>query len=189
MPLMDRLLVNWSGAGVNGLAVNVLHFNQAENVANPLAVSTAYTKIRTCMPVGTSTTINNNGDTIEATTGELTTVWAGTGGGTNPGTATFNPAAGVGACVTWITGVIIAGHRVTGRTFLVPLSVDSYDTSGTLTEACKTAIGEFATELLTHTSLAVWHRPTSPGASDGAVASCVGYRLRDKVAILTSRRD
>jgi hypothetical protein len=141
------------------------------------------------MPVGQTITVPGTGEVIEDTTGELLDVWTAAGGGTVVGTAGGVVAGGVGACVSWNTGGIIGGRRLRGRTFLVPLSSTAYESNGTLTSSALTAIGAFANGLMASGPLAVWHRPTSAGGSDGNSYGVISNRIRDKVAFLSSRRD
>lgn len=186
---LARVEVAWSGAGVNGAAVNVLHY--AADVGDPDsgAISAAYVELRPILNTSTSVTIPNSGDVIEDTTGTLVRPWTSTLGGTALGTAAFNPAAGVGAVVGWTTGGIIDGRRLRGRTFIVPLATVAYDADGTLTTTAIAALEDFANALMASGPLAVWHRPTTSGGSDGNSYGVIGFRVRDKVAVLRSRRD
>lgn len=103
-------------------------------------------------------------------------------------------AGGVGAMVAWQTLVIWRGHKVQGRTFLVPL-VGIQDSDGTLsatainqiTTACDTLRGAFPLGMV------VWARqfsaPPNSTQVDGVTASISGNIVRDKTGILRSRRD
>ena len=105
------------------------------------------------------------------------------------GTGAVGAAAGVGACVSWLTGGIVGGRRLRGRTFLVPLHNSTYDTDGTFTSGVLTALTAFQTAMRAAGPLAVWHRPTTPGGTDGTSYGVIGARVRDRVAFLSSRRD
>lgn len=185
------MVVEWSGVNIVGRAVNVLHFDGSDSDVDPADVKTAYTLLQSALPISTTITIPNTGDVIDDATGNLVRVWAGTGGGAVSGSSTDTSAAGVGACVTWNTGAIVGtpAHKLRGRTFLVPLSTFAYDQSGTLTVAQLAAVNAFATSLRTNNVLGVWHRPTTSGGSDGTSSGVISHQVRDKVAILTSRRD
>lgn len=186
---LNRVVVSWAGGSVAGLAVNVLHY--AGDVGSPdsALIKAAYDAVKANIPNNVTMTIPNSGDVIEDTTGELLSVWTSTGGGTVTGTASPAQAAGVGACVTYRTGGIINGRKLRGRTFLVPYAASSYDTDGTLTTNGKTFTDAFATAIMASGPLAVWHRPTTAGGSDGNSYGAVLAITHDKVAYLSSRRD
>lgn len=186
---LARIVLQWSGAPVVGGGVTVLHFAGDAGTPDPAAIKGAFQAIAAGMPSSVSITVPDSGDVIEDTTGELVNVWSSTGGGTFTGTNVGNVAAGVGACITWLTGGIINGKRLRGRTFIVPLSNNSYGTDGTLEPSMLANLETLASGLQASGPLAVWHRPTSAGASDGNSYGVVSHRIRDKVAILTSRRD
>lgn len=187
---LHRMIVAWAGAPVKGAAVNVLHFDGAESAApNPADVLTAYQQLSGVLANTTGVTIPTSGDTIEDTTGELVGTWAAAGGGAVVGTAGNLAAAGVGASVSWLTGGIVRGHRLRGRSYIVPLSLQAYDSDGTLTAPALTAVQNFGNALVGGNVLAVWHRPTSKGAADGTSYGAIQARVRDKVAFLSSRRD
>lgn len=185
---MKRIVVSWDGPQIVGNAVNVLHFGETINdiAANVLA---AYGNLAGALPTGVTITVPDNGEFIDELTGELTGVWTEVGtGGTVTGVAGQASAfAGVGACVSWLTGGIVGGHRVRGRTFLVPLSVNASDDDGTLNEAIRVLIEDFADDMLT-ADVGVWSRPKAGGPA-GSFWPATSSRLRDKAAFLSSRRD
>lgn len=186
---LHRVVVSWAGSSVVGRAVNVLHFAGDNPLNSVSAIVQAYNAINPLMPNNVNVTIPSSGDTIEDTTGTLVDVWTASGGGTFPTQGAPLAAAGVGACVTWTTGGIVNGRRLRGRTFLVPLSTACYEANGTLTQAALDGLGNFATQLRAAGPLAVWHRPTTKGGSDGNSYGVISHTVRDKVAYLSSRRD
>jgi hypothetical protein len=107
-------------------------------------------------------------------TGNLLAVYAVTPPAQVTGTqsTTYNRAAGIR--VDWGTGVILSGRRLTGRTYLVPVSSGAFDANGLVTSATVSAIQAANSTLLTSLdlvgNLGVWSRTT-------------------KGAILTGRRD
>lgn len=131
---------------------------------------------------------------IDTATGELLdelpfepgTVIAGTG------SSTFS--APSGACINWNTSGIVNGRRLRGRTFIVPLSDAAYQSDGTIVDTSRTNLQAIANTYADASvglgiDGAIWHRPTSPGAADGAAAGITSATVGDRVAILKSRRD
>lgn len=194
MTTLNRLVISWEGSMVVGSAVSVLHFDGSDNAAPPVAaIKTAFSNATLMFPSGLNIVIPNTGDQIESTTGNLSGVWSTTGGGTVAGGNTVPPAAGVGACIGWTTGGIVNGtkgpRKLRGRTFLVPLSTAVYESNGTLSTSALTSLQTLADAIRTSGPLGVWHRPTTPGGTDGNSYGVQSGRVRDKVAYLSSRRD
>lgn len=100
------------------------------------------------------------------------------------GTGASNFSAAAGACVTWNTSLYLGGRRVRGRTFLVPLSMGAFQIDGTLAAATVTTLQTAAATLLGGTPGLVI--ATAPGTGYASVTSA---SIRDKTAILRSRRD
>jgi len=185
---MKRIVVNWSGGSVQGLAVTVLHFD--DNTSGiAAAVLGAFQGIAPILPDSVVVTVPDNGEMIDETNGQLVGVWTEVGtGGTVPGGAVSGAsAAGVGGCVTWLTGGIVNGHRVRGRTFIVPLVTSVYEDDGTLTASSYSLMNGFGADL-TAAGLEIWSRP-SVAVPTGSAWPVTGHRVRDKVAFLSSRRD
>lgn len=173
-----------------GLAVNVLHFSASDPAVPPVAaIKTAYQSLTNILPTNVTITVPGTGDTIDDTTGELTGVWSTAGGGSFVGAGTAVSAAGVGACVGWQTGGIVGGKKLRGRTFIVPLHNATYEGDGTLSPSTLSALDTFGSQLRAAGPLAVWHRPTTKGGTDGNSYGVIAHRVRDKVAYLSSRRD
>lgn len=194
MTSLNRLVIAWSGAGVVGTAVSVLHFSASDNSAPPVAaVMAAFDAQKNNFPSGLTLTFPGTGDVIDDTTGNLTGVWSSAGGGVVTCTGTGPNAAGVGACIGWTTGGIVNGtkgpRKLRGRTFLVPLSGAVYDGDGTITPGSLVSLQSLANALQASGPLAVWHRPSSATATDGNSYGVISARVRDKVAYLSSRRD
>jgi hypothetical protein len=194
MTTLHRLVLSWSGPQITGSAVSVLHWSGSDNSAPPVAaVLAAFNAQKTSFPSGVTMTVPNSGDSIDDSTGALTGVWSAAGGGAVGMTGLSACAAGVGACIGWTTGGIVIGKRgprkLRGRTFLVPLQKDAYDGSGTLDQNTQTGLQTLANALQAAGPLAIWHRPSAAGASDGNSYGVISARVRDKVAYLSSRRD
>lgn len=128
---------------------------------------------------------------IDPATGMMESVQNGTQPAVVQGAGGNQFSAASGACIGWLTGGIRNGRRVRGRTFVVPIAYDQYETNGTLTTNALTALNAAANGLASTegADLAIWSRPSVKGANDGAVHFVTGVRVVDKVAVLTSRRD
>lgn len=101
------------------------------------------------------------------------------------GTSAAAYAGNAGVAVDWLTGTFINGHRLRGRTFLVPFT-SCFEDNGTLGAAAITAIRDAAQVMVdTSAGLVVWHRPIA-GAGGDAV-SVITARVSDRAAILRSR--
>jgi hypothetical protein len=187
---LHRVVVEWSGPSVTGRAVNVLHYAGSEEAAPDVAaIRSAYVSLVSHLPNQVKIQVPSSGETIEDTTGELLSVWSGASTTVVTGGTVNEAAAGVGACVGWTTGGVIDGRRLRGRTFVVPLHGQAYDNSGTLSVAALAGVQTFAAGLMGAGPLAVWHRPTTVGGSDGNSYGVIANQVRDKVAYLSSRRD
>jgi hypothetical protein len=105
--------------------------------------------------------------------------------------ATFGDSAlyagGVGAVTKWVTNSVHGSRRLTGRTFVVPLNATKYESNGTLTSGCVTALRNAAAGLQGHADFGVWGRPVA--GANGLFAKAVASNVRDHVAWLSSRRD
>lgn len=130
-------------------------------------------------------------DDIDPATGAITGSHA-----TDPWTVTGTTSGATGPavlqiCATWKTSVVIAGRRVAGRTFIGPLTNAVADTDGTPSAPYMTAALALAAAWidngLTDTFAVVWHRPV--GGSGGTAEDITSYSVKDKFAVLRSRRD
>lgn len=120
------------------------------------------------------------------------------------GTSTQPYAGPAGFCVTWNTGTVYAGHKVVGRTYLVPGTSNQMDTDGTIKSTGITLLNGAVTNFLAAAGpqFGIWSRPfpgrdASAGpppvaakpAHDGKFVECHSGVVHDKVAVLRSRRD
>lgn len=180
--------MEWTGPSVKGLSVNVLHFAYDNEVLSMSGLYTAYNGLAGVIPSGVSIVFPTSGDVIEDTTGDLVGVWTGTAASPTSGGGTAAAAAGVGSCISWSTGGIVNGRKLRGRTFLSPLSVAAYEADGTLTAAALSGSNACAAGIMAFGPLAVWHRPTTPGGSDGTSYGVISKKVTDRVSSLRSRR-
>jgi hypothetical protein len=131
-------------------------------------------------------------ETIDDTDGTLQdAITVGTPPAVVVGTSGSQYAGPAGACITWRTAGIVSGRHVRGRTFLVPMAVNQYDSDGTLTSGALSILIAAASAYRTATgpTKVIWHRPTGPGLSDGSSFVITANSVTDKVAYLSSRRD
>lgn len=106
------------------------------------------------------------------------------------GTGTGGYSGPSGGVVNWRTDDLRNGRRIRGRTFIVPMDGDSYESDGTLSTAALTQLNNFASVLRTgdfDSELGVWSRPV--GGSGGVFATVTGHSVPDMAAVLRSRRD
>lgn len=187
---LHRVVVSWQGPQVQGAAVNVLHFDATEQPVPPVAaIRAAYATLAAAIPTNVNIQVPGSGETIDDATGELVGVWATAAPAVVSGTGGTIAPAGVGMCVTWLTGGIVNGRRLRGRTFIVPIPGPAFDADGTIGPGALGALSAFATGMVGAGGLGVWHRPTTSGGTDGTSSGVLGFRIRDKVAYLSSRRD
>lgn len=194
-----RIKINWTGfTGAPGYTN--LYFrdftdgpvNQAMADGAMTKVSTFLTGIKNIIPTTVTLAIDPIADVLEETTGELTNSLTIVPPAPVVGGATGVYSAASGVCISWTTAGIRNGRRIRGRTFLVPLGGTQYDTNGTIVDTTVTLIRNQANLLRTQDGtgdLGIWARPTSKGATDGVWYLVNGAAVKDKVAILRSRRD
>lgn len=183
--LMDRLQVSLTGGQIGaGVAT---HFAVA-SAGHQAAFKAFWQGLSNHMPTGVFADVPATGDVIEVETGLLNGVWSGGSQASIQGQIAGAYPAGVGACVTWLTDGIVNGHRVRGRTFVVPLCGANYDANGTLQDATLSLLRGYCSTLLAGVGddFLIWHRPR--GESDGSAHPVTGFRVSDRVSTLRSRR-
>lgn len=151
---------------------------------------------RARMPDDVHIRLQPEGEVIDPVTGLLQSVIAAPTPMAIDGANTGPYSAASGLCISWGTGGIVSGRRVRGRTFLVPMSGAYYDTTGTLND---TELGGTRSDLAAFLAGApgghvIWSRPRpAPGgigpASPGSAHLVTSGTIRDRVAVLRSRRD
>jgi len=177
--------VSWGGAtGLPGVSVFYAPFG-ADAGAD---LMTFFNAIKAFFPSGLTWQIPTSGDVITDGNGELTGAWTAGTGGTVVGTGAGSYAAGVGAYVNWQTGTIVDQRRLKGRTFLAPLIVGAYDSTGTIVNASLTTMQTAASVLAASTHLTVWHRPETSTSNDGSSGLVTAGLIPDQVTSLRTRR-
>jgi hypothetical protein len=105
----------------------------------------------------------------------------GTGGASYPG--------GVGAVVYWATGLFNGGHKIKGRTYLVPLAVGAFAADGTLNTALVTAIQNAATTFVgTSPQPCVNSRKLGQADRSDKTVTVTAATVKDRSAFLRTRR-
>ena len=156
--------------------------------------------VKTVMPATVTLTTEPEGDIFDDTNGQITGSWTeGTDAVSTGSASTY--AGPVGASVTWRTSGVVGGKRVKGRTFIVPLNGDNYDSFGSLTDPLLTLLRGAASTLVAASpgQLLVWSRPIVIGdldskgeqkpIRDGSTWAVGAASVRDSVAVLRSRRE
>lgn len=111
-------------------------------------------------------------------------------------TGAGNYAGGSGFFVGWRTGTIWQGHRVQGRTFIVP-SVGGFEANGTLTSGQIAAAQSAGDALIgdATTTFAIWAKRFTVGTdgkphqTNGAAFQTTTAFVRDRASGLRTRRD
>lgn len=152
------------------------------------SVHSFWTTVKAGMPSDVNLQVENTGDIIEDTTGALTGAWGATAVSSLSGVGTGPYSAPSGACITWLTDTITDRKRLRGRTFVVPLAGDMYQSDGSLASGTLSNLQGAADDLIAaqSASFVIWHRGTGTDGSNGLVTAA---RVADKAAILRSRRD
>jgi hypothetical protein len=180
-----RLRSTWTGF-VGSPGVSTMFFL---DVATAVAsVHTFWTVVAAKLPSDVHIQVENTGDILEDTTGELTGAWSAASVASIGGAMSDPYSAPSGAVVDWLTETITAGHRLRGRTFVVPLGGPTYQADGSLAAATITLIQGAADDLIASqsASFVIWHRGTGSDGSNGLVTAA---RVPDLAAVLRSRRD
>jgi hypothetical protein len=191
--LLEKAVLHWSGAQI-GTGVSVFYATTGGSFVD--ALHTFFEAIKIDLGAGVRITYPSSGDVIHSSTGHLDSSWSATPNTDTVGTGGGFIAAPAGFALTWLTTTIVppdasskTSHRVRGRTFIVPIATNSYDSDGTLQSGTMTRVNAAAAALVSagtgHWN--IWHRP-SKGGSEGVAAPVTGYEFHDKVAILRSRR-
>jgi hypothetical protein len=188
MTTMNRVSVTWqSWPGAPG--VTQLYLTGGIVQANVDAIRAFFQAFVGSLPSGLVIQVPASGDTIDDATGNINGAWSvattpsnvtGTGAGAYAGNA--------GAVIHWLTGDVVNGRRVRGRTFVVPIIGTAYDAAGSLSSTTLTTLQTAANGLVTaiDPNFAVWHRPTQFAV--GSSHSIISARVPDLAVSLRSRR-
>lgn len=192
MAALHRMRVALTGFS-GGPGVNTFYATDGPTMA-PL-LRGFFDDLKVFYPQEFNETVENSGDIFESTTGVHTGIWSTTTQAIVTGTSTNMHAAPAGALARWRTGTFLSGRQLVGRSFLVPLTVVAYNSSGEMDESIRLQIEGFCADLVTAAAgdLMVWQRPIAAGQPGGprggGFAAVTSASVSTKVAILRSRRD
>jgi hypothetical protein len=188
-----RIATVWQGGpGGPGLTTFNCLWNGGAITATLAAVRAYWQTFALAVPAGYSCQVQASGDLHSEGTGAL----EGSVTGTQPAVTTFTGAgvwaAGVGAQTKWITGSVFNGHRVNGRTFLVPLVSAKYSSTGDIESALLADMLSAGNPLISAldaaaTPLGVWSKAAG-NEPLGKLHEVFTALPVDRVATLRSRR-
>jgi hypothetical protein len=186
---MYRTRVSWTGfPGAPGVST----FYEQTAITLPAKLRTFYEAVKAYLPSNVTLSYASSGDLIDETTGGLTGDWSVTPTPANTvGTLGQVYAAPVGVVVNWRTSGIVNGHRVRGRTFLVPVQQDT--ATGVPNPTAIAAIQAAATALVAAApNMCIWARPVLaplPHPRAGSAHAVTAAAVPGKYVVLRSRRD
>jgi hypothetical protein len=188
MATIARMRVTWSGAQVVGPGLTTLYLTSSVSAGWPAAVVTLFTALKNFVPTGVTWTIPGTVDLIDDATGALVGANTPGGGGqvlSSGGAVDYKP--GVGGRIRWTTNAVVAGRKVTGTTFIVPMT--SQETPNGVIQG--TTVNSITTAANAYRSTAgiqpgVWSRPAS--GRPGSTAIIAGVAVPSGITWLRTRR-
>jgi hypothetical protein len=160
---------------------------------NAMAMTHDFTlNVAALAPTGLKLTCEPAVEIVQSDTGDLVGFFNTVPGAVASGsrTTTYNSVSG--ACISWGTNGVRNARRVRGRTFLVPLAGSIYHTDGTINDGDLAQLQAIGNQMIAGNAVSdfgIWARPTGPDAADGLWFSAQTAGVKDKAAILRSRRD
>jgi hypothetical protein len=189
-----RIPVSWT-TGPGGSGVSIFYCGDTDDLTPGLGAF--FNSIRAFCPTAVTFSIPASGDKINDTDGTLAGAWSGGTAATYTGLAASAFAAGTGMYVRWLTGSVVDGHKLQGRTFIVPIVTSSFFTDGELQGGTVSGVQTAATTLAATAKMILWHRPrkayTSPDGTThpdriGTGRLVIAATVPNKVTSLRSRR-
>ena len=172
----------------NGASATPVTADAADMVAR---VRAFWDGIKTLLPSTSIILVSGQVDLLDPANGELTGGLSVTAPSAVLGTGSESLPQATSILLQCETGVIIAGRRLRGRTFISPVDqVTNID--GLVGSASRNTIITSATTSLTGVTTSapvVWHRPKAPGPTGGSVSPVTSYNVGSNFAVLRSRRD
>lgn len=176
----------------------IRHTDPPSTAASALvsALGVFFNALATHMCSGWTWAINSDVASVEDTTGAIDSYISTTPPTQSVFATVALYAAPAGACIDWLTAGVVNSRHVQGRTFIVPLGGNDYQSDGTITTASKTALETAAENYRTAAGITpvVWSRPYTavPGkprpTTPGSSYTITARRVPDKTVVLRSRR-
>lgn len=195
MANINRFRVVWSGIS-GGTGISTFYTDTSLPVNTFLtALRAFFQSFPTFLPTGVILTYPSAVDTLNATNGALVASLPATPPAVTSGSGAGGYSAPAGVQVKWNTGLVVDGHRVSGRTFLVPINGNQVGTTGMVLPSCQSTVGTAAAALIAAcgTSFVVWHRPKlgAGGAviRNGVSVPIISGEVPIKPVVLRGRRD
>jgi len=187
MANLARVRVSWSGPAVVGPGISTFYFDEAGS-GWTADLATFFNVVKAWIPVGTSMTVPNNGDLIDAASGELSGTWTDGSTSVIGGTGVGNYTLGVGCRVVWATAGLTNGRRVKGSTYIVPILNAQFEGSGALVAAFVSSLDSAADALVTAQAgtFVIYTRPVN--GAGGKSSAVTAANVPDAVSWLRSRR-
>lgn len=166
MPNVLKYQVSWSNfPGQPG--VSTFFFQPSTSDFTP--VRTFFEAIKGRLVNGLQLAYPSVCDLLDVASGQVVGVQSATVLANTTSTATTQLYAGsAGSIVKWVTNGFVNGHRVAGRTFLVPLPSTEFNTSGQIATASQTAIQAAAQAMITsmNPNFVIYARPKKATPTD-----------------------
>lgn len=191
---MIRVTARWDGftgspgytnfffAGGGGL------ISDAQQIAD--RTRTAMQNLFSFLPQGTTIRVQDEVAVLDSDSGEIQAYETIDAPDPVNGGTRADYAGPVGAVVNWRTDDVRFGRRIRGRTFLVPLVNEAFDSVGSLTSDAREAVQDFASGMTNwdfDSEFGIWSRPRN--GEGGVFATVTNYNVPDFSAVLRSRRD
>jgi hypothetical protein len=182
----------WNVQG-GGIGYSVFHVRKGVTPSEQTAAQgfaddlrAGFNSLVTLLPDDVLISFESEARELNTTTGQLIAVHSITAPASVAGTNTGTYSAPSGARVDLITGGIVAGRRLRGRTYVVPLIGTAYTNTGLISSTAQSTL-ETAFEMFRDEtdlySLGVWSR------THGVIADVTSVNVPNEAAILRSRRE
>lgn len=188
MASLNRISCAWGGwPGAPG--VSQFYSFGGSLDSDVAAIRAFWNSLAAILPTGLTIQVPGVGDVIDDNTGFITGAWNATAApAIVTGTSGLSYAGNAGSICHWLTAGLANGHRVRGRTFLVPLTNAAFDATGSIATASLTTIRNAASTLISGMggTFRVWHRPV--GGTGGSSHVVLTSTTPDLAISLRSRR-
>ena len=193
MANLHRIRVSWTGfPGAPGVST----FYSTDAPYTMGALYAMYSDYSLALPIDVTISFPTSGDIIDPLTGDLVGGWTGPSESDVVGSGTGPYAAPVGFMLAWETGSILDGHRLRGRTYMVPAIGSLFDGDGSISVTGLADLRVHIAAFLVADAgrLVVWHRPVKDRITHvitraGGYTVVNGGTVPDEAVVLRSRRD